>query len=203
MTKFHLHHALKALQEVSDSLIKDAQVEKVGEIIQSRAIVAAAGGIGTAILPGVGSVVAAAVAVGAVWEMYVQINRELRISISDNKLKSLASAMLSNLLSNIGGAFLAMVAVIAGGFIPIINTLLAPIQAMIGYISVFAAGILYVKFLTKVFKAKGSFSLDDIDENKASKDVIRESDVNSMVSELKKSFREDKDKIDAERRNRR
>lgn len=125
MSKYYLHFALRALQEASNNIIKEYQAEKVGDIIQSRAIVSAAAGIGAAILPtGGGSLIAAAVAVGAVWEMYFQINRELGISISDNKLKSLASAILSNLLANAGSALLILATAFLGGMIPVVNTLM-------------------------------------------------------------------------------
>lgn len=201
MSKYYLHFALRALQEASNNIIKEYQAEKVGDIIQSRAIVSAAAGIGAAILPtGGGSLIAAAVAVGAVWEMYFQINRELGISISDNKLKSLASAILSNLLANAGSALLILAATFLGGLIPVVNTLMAPIQAMIAYIAVFAAGILYLNLLTNLFKAQGSLDMSNFDEEKEVQKVIEEADIDSMIDELKDSYNDDKDKIKEERR---
>lgn len=201
MSKYYLHFALRALQEASNNIIKEYQAEKVGDIIQSRAIVSAAAGIGAAILPtGGGSLIAAAVAVGAVWEMYFQINRELGISISDNKLKSLASAILSNLLANAGGALLILATAFLGGLIPVVNTLMAPIQAMIAYIAVFAAGILYLNLLTNLFKAQGSLDMSNFDEEKEVQKVIEEADIDSMIDELKDSYNDDKDKIKEERR---
>lgn len=201
MSKYYLHFALRALQEASNNIIKEYQAEKVGDIIQSRAIVSAAAGIGAAILPtGGGSLIAAAVAVGAVWEMYFQINRELGISISDNKLKSLASAILSNLLANAGSALLILATAFLGGMIPVVNTLMAPIQAMIAYIAVFAAGILYLKLLTNLFKAQGSFDMSNFDEKEEVKKVIEESDIDSMIDELKDSYNDDKEKIKEQKR---
>ncbi len=200
MTTGHLYYALKALKEATQNVISEAQVEKVGKIIQSRAIISAASGVGAAIFPGVGGFVAATVAVGVVWEMYVQINKELGISISDNKLKSLASAMLANLLSNVGNIFLSALAVGIASVIPGLNMFLAPIQAVISYIVVFAAGILYVKILTKVFKAQGSFGGDN-DMSGLVKAVIDETDMKSMVEELKDSYKNDEKEIKRQQEN--
>ena len=77
---------------------------------------------------------------------------------------------------------------------------MAPIQAMIVYIAVFAAGILYLNLLTNLFKAQGSLDMSNFDEEKEVQKVIEEADIDSMIDELKDSYNDDKDKIKEERR---
>ena len=77
---------------------------------------------------------------------------------------------------------------------------MAPIQAMIAYIAVFAAGILYLNLLTNLFKAQGSLDMSNFDEEKEVQKVIEEADIDSMIDELKDSYNDDKDKIKEERR---
>lgn len=72
---------------------------------------------------------------------------------------------------------------------------------MIAYIAVFAAGILYLKLLTNLFKAQGgSFDMSNFDEKEEVKKVIEESDIDSMIDELKDSYNDDKEKIKEQKR---
>ena len=192
-----LYHALKALQEITENAIKQEQVEKAGKTIQTCAITAAATGVGAAILPGGGGFVLAAAAITAVWVMYVKINKDLGISISDNKLKSLASAILSNIITNAGSLLLAFVATAIFNFIPGLNVLIAPAQALIAYIAVFTAGILYIKLLTKAFKAKGKFDFDEDNIKQEASDIVNETDMKSLIEDIKESY--DKDKVEREK----
>ena len=150
MSSAHLYHALKALQEATHNVIQQENLVKVEKTIQTCAIVAAATGIGGGMLPGAGGVVMTAASVAAIWTMYVKINKELGISISGNALKSLASAILTNIIAGAGAYIVALVATTIISFIPILNFLALPAEAIIAYIAVFASGVLYIKFLTNM-----------------------------------------------------
>ena len=47
-----------------------------------------------------------------------------------------------------------------------------------------------------MFKAKGSFDTSNVDVKQAAKDVVSETDMKSMLEDVKKSYKEDKSKID-------
>ena len=191
----YLRYALMALREATKNIIKEEKLEQVENTIQTCAIIAAATGVGAGMFPGAGGLVLTAASVAAIWGMYVKINKVLGISISENTLKSLASAVLTNIIAGAGAYIVALVAAAIIGFIPGLHFLAVPAEAMIAYIAVFASGILYIKFLTKLFKAKGGFNLNDGEEiDPMLKDVIRETDIQSVISEVKNSY--DKDKKD-------
>ena len=144
--------------------------------------------------PGGGSVVLTAASVAAIWGMYVKINKVLGISISENTLKSLASAILTNIVAGAGAYIVALAATAIISLIPGLHFLAVPAEAMIAYIAVFASGILYIKFLTKLFHAKGGFDIDNSgdDIDPLLRDVIRETDIRSVISETKNSYDQDK-----------
>lgn len=200
MSPSYLYLALKALADATKNVIEEEKVEKAGKTIQTCAIVSAASGLGASLFPG-GSLVLTAVAIGAVWTMYVKINKDLGISISDNTLKSLASAMLSNFITNVGSFIVAIVVTAIIGFIPALHILSIPAQTLVAYLTVFSAGILYIKFLTKMFKAKGNFDTSNVDVKQAAQDIVSETDIKAMLKDVKKSYKEDKSKIDEERKN--
>lgn len=201
MSNAHLYHAIKALADATNGIIKSEHVEKAGTTIQACSIVAAASGLGASLFPG-GALVLTGVAVATVWGMYVKVNSDLGISISENTLKSLASALLSNIITSAGSMLVALVIFGVIGLIPGLHFLSVPAQAVIAYITVFSAGILYIKLLTKLFKAQGSADLSGVDVNKAAEDIVQETDMGSMIKDLKESYKQDKDKIDEAKNNR-
>ncbi|MBR4303265.1 MAG: hypothetical protein IKT80_06895 [Bacteroidaceae bacterium] len=196
----YLHYALHALKEATKGIILDLHLEKVERTIQTCAITAAATGIGAGMFPGTGGIVLTAASVTAIWTMYVRINKILEISIADNILKSLASAMLTNIIAAGGAYILAVVATVVIAFIPGLHFLAAPAEAIIAYIAVFASGILYIKFLTNIFKAKGAFDFgsgSDVQQNV--KDIINNTDMSSMIKDVKESYQQNKEEIAKEK----
>lgn len=188
----HLYHALKALQEASNELLSEEQVKKAGNTIKACAIAATVSGIGAGMLPGAGSVIATATCVAAIWGMYVKINIDLGISISENALKSLASALLTNIIASAGSLLAATIVVKVINWIPGLHFLSAPAEALIAYFAVLISGVLYIKLLTKLFKAKGSFQFTKNDVQDMAKDIINESNISDLVDDAKKSFIEDR-----------
>ena len=188
-----LVYALKALEEATKGVVSSQKIEQAGETIKQCAIIAAIAGVGTGWLPGAGALVASAAWVAAIWGMYVKINKDLDISIKDNILKSLASALLSNLLASAGSLILILIGSLLLTFIPGLGTMGAvAIDGFIGYITVFAAGVLYIKLLTKLFKAGKGFNIDENKVKSMAKDIVKESNVSEILKEGKKAYKEDK-----------
>lgn len=187
--------ALYALRDASRNLISQAQVDKAGDTIVACAIAAAIAGVGSGWLPGAGALVATAAWVAAIWTMYVKINKDLGISISENILKSLASAFLTNIIASAGALILAILASFVLSFIPLFGQAGAiAIDGLLGYITVFASGILYIMLLTKIMKAKGSFDISESEAKSMADNISKESDISAIIREAKESFKKEKDK---------
>ena len=121
--------------------------QDLAEIVKVHALGAAASGLGIAWLPGVGSAAAMTAMVGFIWSMYFRINYRLGLKFSKVAVKSLASAVLSNLtqgaISVVGTVALSTVLSLTG----IGNGASSLIMAALDYSIVMVGGILYLKLL--------------------------------------------------------
>lgn len=187
-----LVYALKALEQASTEIIGSEKIKKAGDTIMSCAVVAAIAGVGSGWLPGAGALVATAAWVATIWGMYVKINKDLGISIKDNVLKSLASAILTNILAGAGSLVLMLVGSFLLSFIPFVQVAAIAIDGIIGYITVFASGVLYIRLLTKLFKAGNNLNFSEGDAKKFAKDIVEESNISEILEEGKKAFNDDK-----------
>lgn len=188
-----LVYALRALEQATRDVIKSKNIEKAGETIKKCSIAAAVAGVGTGWLPGAGALVASVAWVAAIWGMYVKVNIDLGISIKKNVLKSLASALLTNIIASAGSYILMIVASFLLSFIPGFGTVGAvAIDGMIGYITVFASGVLYINLLTKLFKAGKGFTFTEEEAKGLAKDIVDESDMRTIIKEGRDAYKEDK-----------
>ncbi|MBE6189058.1 MAG: hypothetical protein E7143_08045 [Rikenellaceae bacterium] len=183
--------ALKELERATKNYLKSEQIEAAGKTIGTCAIIAAGSSIVGTIFPGA-SLVANAAWVAAIWGMYIKINKDLGISIKENALKSLASALLTNILATAGAYLAALIAAAAISFIPGLHLLATPVSVMLGYMTVYAAGLLYIKLLTKLFKANGSFDFSESGARGLAASVVGEVDMNDILDEARASFKQDK-----------
>ena len=188
-----LVYAIKALKEVTDGIIESQKIEKAGETIMACSVVAAVAGVGSGWLPGAGALVATATWVGTIWTMYIKINKDLGISLKENILKSLASAILTNIIAGAGAFLLALAAAAVIAFIPVVGNLIAmAVDAFLGYVTVFALGVLYIKLLTKMFKARKSFDISENEIEDFAKDIVDSSDIQEILKDGKRAFKKDK-----------
>ena len=127
--------------------------QDLAEIVKTHALGAAASGVGVAWLPGAGSGAALAAMVGFIWSMYFRINYRLGLKFSKVAMKSLASAVLSNLMQSaisvVGSVALATVLSLTG----IGNAASSLIMAALDYSVVMVGGILYLKLLNGLMGA--------------------------------------------------
>ena len=93
--------AIDAYKRLNDAA-KYVLPEDIEKIVKKHAAIAVA----TAFIPVGGLDMVAATA--NVWTMYVRINNALGIKFSDNKMKSIGSAVVSNLVQNLGIAAVAV-----------------------------------------------------------------------------------------------
>lgn len=195
-----LTHALRELEKATSDYMRQEHIEKAGDTIMACSIAAAIAGVGSGWLPGAGALIATTAWVASIWTMYVRVNIVLGIKIKDNILKSLASAFLTNIIASAGTLILYFIAGFALAFIPGLGSLGAvAIDGFIGFVTVYASGLLYIRLLTKVMKGKGEMDLSDVDIDKIVKETTEESNVKDVIKEGKKMFKEAKKKGEFEK----
>ena len=185
-----LVQALKELERTTKDYLRKEQIEAAGATITTCSAIAAASSV-VSLIPGA-TVVANAAWVAAIWGMYIKINKDLGISIKENALKSLASAVLTNILATAGAYIALFLAATAIGFIPGLNVLATPLSVILGYITVYASGLLYIKLLTKLFKAHSSFEFSESAAKTLAKSVVAENNISEILNEGRSAYRSDK-----------
>lgn len=126
-----------------------------GEIVQCvihHATAAAAAAALEGVLPGAGSVAAAATSVGVIVKMYVSLGKKLNVHLGKGALKALASALVADLAgaltANLAGA-------VVLSFIPGIGSLgAAALTGMTSFAYVYLAGLIYIKMVAALLKSE-------------------------------------------------
>lgn len=176
---------VKAMDKATDDLLP----EKIASIVKwhSRGATAAA----FIPIPGADLIGGAT----AIWGMYLRINKEAGIKISENIMKTVASGVCTNLL-----AYAAAVAV--GSllkFIPGIGTVTGSlIMAGTLYGVTLASGYVYLKVLTSIAKKDGSLSHIDANKLKSHLNSFisnNKGDIKDIIKEGRKNYSKNKDKM--------
>ena len=159
------------------------------EIVNTHALGAAASGIGVAWLPGVGSAAALASMVGFIWSMYFRINNRLGLRFAKVIVKTLASAVLSNLaqaaISVVGSVVLST----ALSFTGVGNGAASLIMAALDYSIVMAGGVLYLKLINNLMGA--GTNPDDMSPTEieiAMEEVIHNENIAALLKQSKKTY---------------
>ena len=148
--------AIDAYKKINDAA-KYVLPEDIEKIVRKHAAIAVA----TAFIPIGGLDLVAATA--NVWTMYVLINNALGVKFSDNKMKSIGSAVVSNLVQNLGVAAV----VVALKWNPI--SYVASVAVLTGalYGLTITAGWVYLKALTNM-------ALNDGDIDRSIKETLKD-----------------------------
>ena len=148
--------AIDAYKKINDAA-KYVLPEDIEKIVRKHAAIAVA----TAFIPIGGLDLVAATA--NVWTMYVRINNALGVKFSDNKMKSIGSAVVSNLVQNLGVAAV----VVALKWNPI--SYIASVAVLTGalYGLTITAGWVYLKALTNM-------ALNDGDIDRSIKETLKD-----------------------------
>lgn len=188
--KILLYMAFSELEKAAKGLIKGSQLNEVANVINRFAIYSAVASV-AAFAPGIGGIIASLSQAGLIWGTYVMINKTLGISMKENVVKFIGSAMITNLATTAGSLLVSYVGATIISFLPGANILAVALYGMIGYVLIYASSLLYLNLLTKVMKAKGSFDLDTSDETKnIIGDVVKNSDIKNIIKEAKEVFEE-------------
>lgn len=148
--------AIDAYKRINDAA-KYVLPEDIEKIVKKHAAIAVA----TAFIPVGGLDMVAATA--NVWTMYVRINNALGIKFSDNKMKSIGSAVVSNLVQNLGVAAVAVALKWSPiAYIPSVAVLTGALYGL-----TMTSGWVYLKALANM-------ALNDNDIERSIKDTLKD-----------------------------
>lgn len=194
-----LYAAFKELQDASKGALTGTKIESISGIINKYAIYSAIAQMAS-LAVGIGSVVALLTQTGLVWTTYVKINKELGVSMSENTMKFIGSAVLTNLIANAGIYLVVMVTAWLVGMIPVLNFAAIAVEVVIAYVLIYASALIYLKLLTEVMRANGSYDLEESEDTEdLIKKIVKDTDVKGVVKEGRNAFKEAKDSGELER----
>lgn len=186
-----LYAAIQQLDETAQKKLFGSQLDEIKTTIHKYAIYSAVAGIASNVLPGVGALAAIVAQTTLVWTMYVKINHTLGVSMSDNTAKFIGSAMLTNLATNAGTMIIAYAASALLSWIPYFGQAAAAVtEGALGYMVIYVSAALYLKLLTQVMKANGSYQLTESEDTKTQiKEVFKETNMKDLIREAKESYK--------------
>ena len=169
--------------------------DDVKAAIIKNSIGAAASSLAAGWLPGIGALAATAVGTGFIWRMYYQINQALGIRVSKNILKSISSALLTNLVTGLSGVLVLDAAATALSLLPGVGSVsAAALLGAVNYGLVYVSGLVYIKMLTNLFHAKAdieTMSEAEICAKAASTFAQNKREFQGAFDEAKKSAKKD------------
>lgn len=179
MTNEKLAHLATHLLELMDKQADAMLPQEIANVVKLHSKIA----VGSAWIPVPGADVAAGAA--NIWTMYGRINSKIGLSIKENILKTIASAVATNLASYaaLSGVASAM------KFIPGIGTMGgALILSASLYAITIASGWVYLKALCMLAEKSGP-NIDMSKLGEAVKEVLKDSSIKDFVKEAKKEHK--------------
>jgi len=166
----------------------DSEADQIEKNIIGFGLFASVASAAAGAISGVGPVATVAVTTACVYALYYKLTKIIGIEISKNCLKSIASAVLANLVSNVGVSIVAAVAV---SFIPFFGNLSSSaICAITQFASVYVSGFVFITTLNALIEKFGGIPTSENSFDQAVKDVNEDIDVNELVNEAKKVHKE-------------
>lgn len=155
--------------------------EEVGSIVQQHAVAAAVAAL-VSTVPGAGATIAVTAQVAAVYTMYLRINAALGVKLGKNKLKTVASAVVSNIAAN-AASYIASIVIATGlSFIPGIGSATATvIIGGLGYATMVVAALTY----TSIINAVGTRSMETLSEEELKRLAAEEMGKRDISGEMK------------------
>jgi len=180
--------AAVALVASLDKLADKSLPEEIAKVVKLHSKGAVAASLGVAWLPGVGSTAATAACAGFIWSMYIRINKKIGLPISKSILKTVASGVATNLAA---AAISTLVVSAALTFIPVIgNVGASAIMGITGYAVTLASGFVYLKILTRIFKAgKDPSTLSSEALNEVAQTVLKDENIKDLMKEAKEDYK--------------
>lgn len=167
----------------SGEYVKVFSSKELADCVVYHAAAAGAAAMAAGVLPGVGSVISAGIATGAVWRMYIKICQIIGSSFGENKLKAISSAVVTNLITQLAGMYAIQ---FAASFIPGAGIVIVGVG---NFTVTYFAGIVFLNVLTEIFKVdRKDIDTDNIDET--IKQSIASFDKKALLKEAGKVFKQ-------------
>lgn len=183
----------KALHKASPQLLG----QEISDLVEKHAIGAAAAGLGVAWLPAAGSTAALAVCAGFVWSMYFRINSKIGVPFSKHILKSVATAIGTNLAASAAGTVLFSTVLSLPCFLGLGNIAASAIMAGVSFALTWSCGLVYLKVLTRFAEANVDYNkLSEEDLKAMAKDVLEKENIKEMMKQAKEQFKAAKERGD-------
>ena len=188
----------KALQDLDRSMrnsLDGTKIENIKNTIGDYAIAAAVASGVAGVAPGFAGVAAALTQAGFVWATYVQINKTLDISMSENTAKFIGSAIVTNLVTSAD----AFIAILIGSsilsMVPVLGQAAAiALNAGLGYTIIYVSAIIYLKLITRMMQPDGTLHVAESDDTKhIIRDIINGSNLKDLIKEGKASYKQAKE----------
>ncbi len=188
----------KTLQDLDRSMrnsLDGTKIENIKNTIGDYAIAAAVASGVAGVAPGFAGVAAALTQAGFVWATYVQINKTLDISMSENTAKFIGSAIVTNLVTSAG----AFIAILIGSsilsMVPVLGQAAAiALNAGLGYTIIYVSAIIYLKLITRMMQPDGTLHVAESDDTKhIIRDIINGSNLKDLIKEGKASYKQAKE----------
>ena len=187
-----LLHAANDLVAILDKTADKMLPKEISDIVKFHSKGAGVAGLAAGWAPGVGSTLAVATAAGFVWTMYGRINSKLDVPIGKNILKSLASALCTNLATFMAATFVG--STLASLFPGIGSVAAAGINGAMVFALTWVSGLVYLKLLTLLAQKKVSFESVTADEMKTMmKEIVAGENIKSLLKEAKNIFTRQKE----------
>ena len=163
---------IAALYEYYDSgdYVVPFQSKDIADCVVAHSAAAGVSALAAGVLPGAGGAIAVAAGTGAVWTMYIRMTKMIGAKLGENTLKFIASAVVSNLAMNAAS-------MLALSFIPGVGAVAC---GVIQFVTVYAAGLIFLNLLTRLFKVNRM----DVDEMS---DEERKAYIKNAMSSVKLS----------------
>lgn len=164
----------------SGEYVKPFSSKEVADCVVHHAAAAGIATLAPGVIPGLGAGVATVVSTGAIWAMYIRMSKMIGTSIKKETLKVIASAAISNIAMN-AAVFLAF------SLIPGVGAVAAGI---IGFASVYAAGLIFLTTLTRLFKVRRTDveNLSDEEWKAQVKEAVSGINMKTVINEAKNIF---------------
>ena len=143
-----LAHTLKEYMQ-SGAYADNFDSKELADIVVGHAAAAGLAAMAVGVLPGLGALIASGIAVGAIWTMYVRIGKYLHLSLSKDFWKAIASAVATNIITQLAGVLVLELAV---GFIPGASIIAA---GVVNFGITYVAGLIFLYALTEIFSCGG------------------------------------------------
>jgi len=173
MTKYQAKHPENTQSVSGDELVRLVSIHSLG---------AAAAGLGISYLPGLGSLAATGAMSMFIWSMYLHINDCLGLRFSKVALKTVLSAIISNLgqgLIYIAGTMTISTLLSLTGLGTVLSSFM---MAALDYAVVMVGGILYLKLITALVESgKDPQSISECELKEQTESIVQSENIRDML----------------------